>query len=174
MKICSSCKQEKPLSDYNYRGTKIRLKCKQCLYRYQKQRWNRYKAKLVLAHGGHCVDCGRNGHPAIFDFHHRDPTQKDFEISRKRCLAYHKILAESMKCDLLCSCCHRLRHINQDVWKFDFNDPNFNNINNLGVKYMCSCGEEITYKATNCVKCSKKKTEFDLLKSHTNIHITPC
>lgn len=46
----------------------------------------------------------------MFDFDHRDPTEKAFGVgangfSRK----FEAQLAESLKCDLVCSNCHRWR-----------------------------------------------------------------
>lgn len=68
--------------------------------------------------GGKCLDCGLVDHPALFDFHHRDPSQKDFGISQviSRPHSSSEILLallkpELDKCDLLCCLCHRRRHL---------------------------------------------------------------
>lgn len=65
---------------------------------------------------GSCKLCGED-HPAVLDFHHRDPKSKSFEI----CGSYStrgrlQILAEIEKCDLICANCHRKLH-----YKGDFN-----------------------------------------------------
>ena len=78
-------------------------------YRYQKKRRRRIKAELIEARGGRCETCGYDAAIAALEFHHRDPTTKEFGIgdfngSRRR------LLAEVDKCDLLCANCHRLRH----------------------------------------------------------------
>jgi len=45
------------------------------------------------------------------DFHHIDPTQKDFAISAKGTTrAWEKIRVELDKCAMLCSNCHREHH----------------------------------------------------------------
>lgn len=70
----------------------------------------RVKEKLVAAHGGKCVDCGIAYPPFVMDFDHRDPTEKKFGLSEKgKCQSYEKQLAESLKCDLVCANCHRMR-----------------------------------------------------------------
>jgi hypothetical protein len=62
--------------------------------------------------GGKCKSCGvgydgRNGY--IFDFHHRDPAQKEFAFNRVR-TTYAALRRELDKCDLLCCACHRGEH----------------------------------------------------------------
>lgn len=66
------------------------------------------KAKAVALLGGACVVCGLEDHSAVYDFHHRDPSQKDFAISRGK--NWDIIAEELKKCDLVCSNCHRKIH----------------------------------------------------------------
>ena len=54
--------------------------------------------------------CGWSGHVAGFDFHHRDPTLKDFNICLATGKAWEVVRAELDKCELLCALCHRLHH----------------------------------------------------------------
>lgn len=52
-------------------------------------------------------------HPACLDFHHRDSTQKEIEISNAISMkgwCKDRILVEVAKCDILCSNCHRKLH----------------------------------------------------------------
>ena len=73
----------------------------------------KYKLNLVKLCGGKCVKCGYDKNLAAFDFHHRDPAQKDFEVKMKNfngSWTDDEILEEVMKCDLLCSNCHRELH----------------------------------------------------------------
>ena len=56
------------------------------------------------------MDCGLiTSKVEVYDFHHRDPSQKDFSIS-KNAKSFEKCKQELDKCDLLCANCHRLRH----------------------------------------------------------------
>ncbi len=72
----------------------------------------RYRCKLraVALKGGHCVKCNWTGPIAAFDFHHRDPTQKDFGIGSVSQKSWAVIVVELEKCDLLCSNCHCVVH----------------------------------------------------------------
>lgn len=58
-----------------------------------------------------CTICGED-HPACLDFHHRDPNEKEMEISTALSYGWSKerILVEIEKCDILCSNCHRKLH----------------------------------------------------------------
>ena len=58
--------------------------------------------------GKPCTDCGREFPPVCMDFHHRDPGAKDFSVSQAKTVT--QVQAEIEKCDLICACCHRIRH----------------------------------------------------------------
>lgn len=62
--------------------------------------------------------CDYDKHPAAMEFHHRDPTQKDFTIADVANRAWEVIRAELDKCDLLCSNCHRIEHSNRTEEKW--------------------------------------------------------
>ena len=71
------------------------------------------KKYFVERLGGKCVRCGVTHHYLAFDFHHRDPATKLFDI----CYYINQknipvLLAEPRKCELLCAVCHRLEHAN--------------------------------------------------------------
>jgi formate-dependent nitrite reductase cytochrome c552 subunit len=44
------------------------------------------------------------------EFHHRDPTQKDFSLGHAKMTNFEKVKSELDKCDLLCANCHREEH----------------------------------------------------------------
>lgn len=74
----------------------------------QKRRQKR-KRDLVEAHGGRCVDSGYSLCVGALQFHHRDPSTKDFRLGAfNGSLA--RLIAEAEKCDLLCANCHAVRH----------------------------------------------------------------
>lgn len=74
------------------------------------------KESLARERGGRCLDCNLEFEYGLFDFHHRDPEQKDFAISSSRWLSdgsiskVELIKREADKCDMLCPACHRRRH----------------------------------------------------------------
>jgi hypothetical protein len=69
------------------------------------------KADWVKAQKTKCVRCGFD-HPAALVFHHRDPSQKEVEITRTVALGWSKdrISSEIDKCDVLCANCHAIEH----------------------------------------------------------------
>ena len=60
--------------------------------------------------GGKCNMCGNSFPSYVYDFHHKDPTQKDFTIGENMGVAFDRFYAEVDKCELLCSNCHRIKH----------------------------------------------------------------
>ncbi|MDQ3768871.1 MAG: helix-turn-helix domain-containing protein [Actinomycetota bacterium] len=67
----------------------------------------RVKVRLVAEAGGCCVLCGYSRHPAVLQFHHRDPATKLFGIgSRGLGRAWADLRSEAAKCALLCPTCH--------------------------------------------------------------------
>jgi hypothetical protein len=70
----------------------------------------RTKLKLIEYKGGCCEVCGYNKPiPGVYEFHHKDPSKKDFSISAKS-WNYDRLKAEVDKCSLLCNRCHRELH----------------------------------------------------------------
>jgi hypothetical protein len=66
--------------------------------------WNAFKAGL------RCTECGES-HPAALDFHHKDPTTKDREVSWFiKNSQFTKAVEEALKCIVLCANCHRKHH----------------------------------------------------------------
>ena len=69
------------------------------------------KQRAVAAMGGACVGCGFVDLIDALEFHHIDPTTKEFGISTEGIRrGWKKIAAELAKCVLLCANCHREVH----------------------------------------------------------------
>ena len=101
---------------------------KEYMKEYRKSYYRKHKARLNTARarkfytqkkryvkylGGECLHCGLVANPCnlpVFDFHHRDPSQKNFRIGSRINSAWQKMRSELDKCDLLCANCHRLIH----------------------------------------------------------------
>ena len=75
-KICSSCHQEKFISefysqpDHKYGVMSI---CKDCFNKFCANRWRQKKIKYINQFGGKCQKCGlklNDYNFSIFDFHH--------------------------------------------------------------------------------------------------------
>jgi hypothetical protein len=116
MKQCAKCNQSKPYTDfYEQRDRKSGYSyCKQCFNKYCMQRWTQAKIDAVIYKGSRCEDCSLsypNEPYQIFDFHHLDPSVKDFDWNKMRLVSKTRRLAELDKCVLLCANCHRKRHV---------------------------------------------------------------
>jgi hypothetical protein len=70
------------------------------------------KQVLVNTFGGKCALCGYNRCLAALEFHHRDPSKKDFQISsfKKKAVDDYLLVRELEQCILVCACCHREIH----------------------------------------------------------------
>lgn len=70
----------------------------------QKAEWDTFKSTLK------CTKCGFD-HIAALDFHHEDPSTKEYDVNRlisnKR---FTKAYEEIKKCIVLCANCHRIHH----------------------------------------------------------------
>jgi len=61
--------------------------------------------------GGKCMICGYDRCLDALDFHHRDPSKKDFGLSAHGIThSWEKIQKEIQKCVLICANCHREVH----------------------------------------------------------------
>ena len=105
MNTCENCEKE---FFYKHDGTMRKALCGACAV--SRSRKNRKKF-LVEYCGGECVLCGYSKSTEALDFHHVDPSIKDFGISdRGITRSLKKSLDEIEKCVLLCSNCHREVH----------------------------------------------------------------
>lgn len=76
------------------------------------RRRKQLRDRAVKYKGGKCILCGYNRCQAALDFHHVDPTQKEFGISMDGITrSWERVLKELDKCVLVCSNCHREIHV---------------------------------------------------------------
>lgn len=68
------------------------------------------KKALIQRHGGKCEKCSYDKCLRALEFHHLDPTQKDFGISKTLTKSIKTLFEETDKCILLCSNCHAEEH----------------------------------------------------------------
>lgn len=104
--VCRTCGTEGKENFYS----SAKYQCKAC--------WNKrtYKTgidkvnKLKLERGGKCEKCGYNKCFGALEFHHLDPSKKEFNLGMRRGLKEETLRAELDKCQLLCSNCHHETH----------------------------------------------------------------
>lgn len=116
MRPCSKCKNNYEESEF-YHSTRNGKKrpgswCKNCMNTQTVKRQQKYRREAVELAGGCCRICGYDKCIAALEFHHRDPKQKDFKISKvaRSPLTDPCVQAEIKKCILLCANCHREVH----------------------------------------------------------------
>ena len=86
-------------------------RCKRCRSNGVQKRRDNLKILAVEYKGGKCEICGYNKCIQALDFHHTDPTQKDFAISAKGYTrSWDTVKSELDKCKMLCANCHRELH----------------------------------------------------------------
>ena len=87
------------------------FKCMRCRQDAVNKRRRKLKMMAVEYKGGKCEKCGYDKCIGALEFHHLDPSQKDFAISSTGSTrAWSKIQKELDKCILVCSNCHREIH----------------------------------------------------------------
>lgn len=88
------------------------------------------KQIIINNFGSKCQLCGYDKCLAALAFHHKDPVEKEFNISRyagNKSLSY-KTMRELTKCYLLCANCHAETHagmhdnISDEIISVDFED----------------------------------------------------
>jgi len=87
------------------------LKCQSINNKKKHLKRNILKCKLIENRGAECENCGYNESPEILQWHHINPSEKSFEISRATSSIGPKqsiteIEKETEKCLLLCPNCH--------------------------------------------------------------------
>ena len=77
--------------------------------KYRERRLER-KKRAIIYKGSKCEHCSLEVHPAAFDFHHLDKTQKDTDPGLMMSCSDEVLFLELDKCVLLCANCHRVEH----------------------------------------------------------------
>lgn len=105
---CSNCQSKRYRKKHPEKAKEISQRHK------QKYRSKRFEMKLeLMKHIGQekCKDCGFTDARALV-FHHRDPDEKEFEISYgfTHNFGMELMKKEAEKCDVLCQNCHTILH----------------------------------------------------------------
>jgi hypothetical protein len=158
-KLCRRCGTTKHNSEFYRRrkGSDLVAYCKPCMNNQAVERQRHLKQEAIDYKGGSCERCGYNKCPAALEFHHTDPTQKDFSISHtKNANLNDTIRLELDKCIVLCANCHREEH-----WSGKLDTINLTHLYKKPkvIKRCVGCDVVVDYKATRCAPCHSKARE---------------
>ena len=111
-KNCPRCKEIKILKDeFSLQGNGYYYSwCKECQKENIYDRQIKRKTECVNYKGGKCIVCSYNKYIGSLDFHHLDPSQKEFNIARLKGYKLSTLTNELDKCVLLCKNCHSEFH----------------------------------------------------------------
>lgn len=86
-------------------------RCTKCRSQAVTKRRRKVKQLLIEYKGGKCEMCGYDKCIAALEFHHRDPSKKEFGIGcNGNTIKLEKAKKEVDKCMLICSNCHKEIH----------------------------------------------------------------
>lgn len=117
-KHCPRCKTIKPLNEFYDKRGKVGGSgyCKKCTNEESGDRARKLKQQCVEYKGGCCEKCGYDKCNNALQFHHLNPTEKDFSISKLSTNSFNdKIRAELDKCIMVCANCHFEIHASLDL-----------------------------------------------------------
>ena len=111
-KICPKCKIDKPYTEFytKRKGTSINTYCKICANLQTLERQRKFKKDAIDYKGSKCCICNYNKCQQALEFHHLDPSKKEFTISNCKLTSFNKIIKELDKCILVCANCHAEIH----------------------------------------------------------------
>lgn len=78
-----------------------------------KESGHSHKVQTIMHKNGVCSMCGvkyDGTNACIFQFHHIDPSQKEFEIGSRSFADIENIMSELNKCIMVCANCHTKIH----------------------------------------------------------------
>jgi hypothetical protein len=110
-RFCPKCKKDVDINEFYQRKLNSSSYCKSCTNKQTKLRMNNLKLKMIEYKGGCCSKCGYDKYQGALEFHHLDPSEKDFNPSHLKKYKFdEKIKNELDKCVLVCANCHREIH----------------------------------------------------------------
>lgn len=112
-RYCSRCKQYVKTENFHQRRGKAHSStyCKSCTTDQTLDRIRKLKSQMIEYKGGCCQRCGYDKYQGALEFHHSDPSEKDFNPSHLKKYAFDdRIKSELDKCVLVCANCHREIH----------------------------------------------------------------
>lgn len=142
------------------------------------QSWrNRTKVRMLEAMGNSCQICGYDKCSAALEFHHIDPSGKEFTFATamKNPSSWDKLVVELRKCVLLCANCHRELHyssVSLSGVESGFDERYAEYGTKEVVISLCPvCGKNKSINAVTCsVACARKRSrivDWDTVDVHS-------
>ena len=95
MRYCPNCNTDKQDSEFYWKkdGKINHAYCKKCQNQNVLNRQRKFKRLAIEYKGGKCICCGYDKYDGALDFHHIDPSQKDFNLGagRLRKFEHHQL-----------------------------------------------------------------------------------
>ena len=132
-------------------------------YQHVKSSRTNLKYRMIYVMGDKCCICGYDKSRTALEFHHINPSEKDFTFSANTNRGWDFVVKELPKCILVCSNCHREIHekityspqvtsfnemrayeVSQDIYK----------LKHKTIKTCPFCGTFINNSAKACGECS--------------------
>lgn len=109
--LCRACQQPLDNSGNKYL-------CKKCNHKTHLRR-NRHtqetKRRCIEFLGGKCSVCGlKTDFLSVYDFHHKNPDEKEKGVRNLLGCIWEKLEKELIKCILVCANCHRIIHFEKE------------------------------------------------------------
>jgi hypothetical protein len=108
--IQRQCKKHGLVKFYKSSLTADVWKCSKCNNERVAEKRRDNKRQLIFAFGGKCQRCSYDRCIGALEFHHRDSSQKEFNVGSGNTKSLAKLMIEAAKCDLICSNCHKEEH----------------------------------------------------------------
>lgn len=93
----------------NSRGS-MSYHCVKCKANKKRKYRRLLKEKAIFYKGGKCLRCNYNKCISALEFHHLDPSQKEFSLAKGQDMLFENLKPELDKCILVCANCHREIH----------------------------------------------------------------
>lgn len=118
--------------------------------------------------GGKCALCGYDKCNSALEFHHINPSEKDYQLSSGSTRSLNRDFVEARKCILVCSNCHREIHsglYDSSKLKTSFNEElaeierqNNDKRKTIKIYYCKECGTKLNRKRKTmlCKSCLNK------------------
>lgn len=140
MKQCAHCREWKTIEEFAFSNRLLGTRqkhCRECMSKFNKESYNRRTEKYrqniydnrnrrkeevknfvwdYLA-ANPCMEGGESD-PRLLEFHHIDPSQKEYNVSELVNGRYsiERIQKEISKCQVLCANCHRRKTYEEKGW----------------------------------------------------------